>query len=64
MIDTVLCKLELITCYDNRVYWFLDYRFKDNSGGAFLNSQKYADDKTAISSLINGNIKWTECHND
>ena len=64
MTDTVLCELELIVCCDGGVYWFLDYRFKDNSGGAFLNSQIYKDDKAAIFALVSGIIKWTECHTE
>ena len=32
--------------------------------GAFLNSQIYKDDKAAISALISGTIKWTECHTE
>lgn len=56
--------LELITCYNGGVYWFLDYRFKDDSGGAFLNSEIYEDDKAAIFALISGTIKWTECHTE
>lgn len=59
-----LCELELIACYDGGVYWFLDYRFRDDSGGAFLNSQIYKDDKAAIFALISGTIKWTECHTE
>jgi hypothetical protein len=41
----MLCEMELITYYDGGVYWFLDYRFKDDSGGVFLNSEIYEDDK-------------------
>ena len=59
-----LCELELIACYDGGVYWFLDYRFRDDSGGAFLNSQIYKDDKAAMFALISGTIKWTECHTE
>lgn len=62
--DIGLCELELIACYDGGVYWFLDYRFRDDSGGAFLNSQIYKDDKAAIFALISGTIKWTECHTE
>ena len=62
MTDIDLCELELIAYYDGGVYWFLDYRFKDDSGGAFLNSKIYKDDKAAIFALISGTIKWTECH--
>jgi hypothetical protein len=64
MTDIGLCELELIACYDGGVYWFLDYRFSDNSGGAFLNSQIYKDDKAAIFALISGTIKWSECHTE
>ncbi len=59
-----LCNLELITYYDGGVYWFLDYRFKEDSGKVFLNSQIYKDDKSAIFALISGMIKWTECHTE
>ena len=64
MTDIGLCELELIACYDGGVYWFLDYRFSDNSGGTFLNSQIYKDDKTAIFALMSGTIKWTECQTE
>jgi hypothetical protein len=62
--DMYLCKLELISYHDGGVYWFLDYRFKDDSGGVFLNAEIYEDDKAAISALISGTIKWIECHTD
>ena len=53
--------LELVEI-DDGVYWFLDYRFNDDEGWAFLNSQIYKDDREAISALIAGTIKWTECY--
>lgn len=64
MTDIGLCELELIAHYDGGVYWFMDYRLKDDSGGVFLNSQIYKNDKDAIFALIAGTIKWTECHTE
>jgi len=64
MTDISLCNLELIAHYDGGVYWFMDYRLKDDSGGVFLNSQIYKDDKAAIFALISGTIKWEECHTE
>lgn len=64
MTDIGLCDLELIACYDGGVYWFMDYRFKDDSGGAFLNSQIYKDDKEAIFALIRRTIEWEECRTE
>jgi len=44
-------------------YWYLDYRFDDDSGGQFAESYLYETDKEAIEALINNNITWQSKEN-
>lgn len=48
--------LELIKKTDGQYYWYLDYRYEDNSGGRFVESINYKTDKEAIQALTQNKI--------
>lgn len=53
--------LELIqTEIKGACYWWLDYRFLDESGGRCEASIDYPSDKEAITALLENKITWLE----